>query len=125
MRATCQCGRQHFATANEDKWDESELYHLREMAATNKNAVFEHENVGYIMIGEIGTMVYVEECDCRQLMEIEKFLWVARNEILDYYYKKQKLIEANLRQYKKRLSPISPIMLNREIPKNDKGNGKD
>jgi hypothetical protein len=89
--ADCElCGRTHFATLEENTFDEGELAELRSKAKQHPDKYIEDPHYDSIAWGHIGGKQAVIGCPCNKLRELEDLIWSSRNLILEYLDRRTK-----------------------------------
>jgi len=86
---TCElCGRTHFATMEEGRFDEGELEDLREKAKKEPDKYIEDPSYDSISWGRIDGKQAVIGCVCNGLAKYEEFIWRNRHVIARYLKEK-------------------------------------
>jgi hypothetical protein len=79
--ATCGfCGVNHFSRAH---MDEDELVEILKSQKAEPEKYIEHE-WDFISWGHLGSTEFVPDCECNGGDNFEQFIWVQRNQILEY-----------------------------------------
>lgn len=78
------CGRTHFATLEEGRFDDGELEDLRAKAKKEPAKYVEDPGYDSIIWGKIGGKQAVIGCPCNGLRPLEDFIWGSRHVILKY-----------------------------------------
>lgn len=84
------CGRTHFATLEENTFNEGELARLRERAKKHPERYIEETGYDSIAWGYIDGRQAVIGCPCNKLSEYENLFWNNRTRILEYFERRAK-----------------------------------
>lgn len=109
MQQSCTCGRLHFCSSPTGhwSWEEGELESLLEKSAKNPDRYVDvgaYDAISWIDFGA-GPVVY--GCPCATAIKYETFVSNFRDEILEYYKKKLKLLTDEQKRLEEQLKNAS------------------
>jgi len=79
IRATCDCGREHFEP--EGDFDDGELEELERRAKEQPDRFVCQDRVSLV---NVGGKQFVMDCPCKGYMPYARFIWGHRHAIMDY-----------------------------------------
>jgi hypothetical protein len=99
----CSCGRTHFASySNEGAFEPGELEGLRRKAEADPTHYIEHD-CSTVTVAHLNNKEFVYECPCDGLLPYEQFIWIHRDEILEFLTARHKIQLRTLQAFNNKL----------------------